>query len=295
MMESEIGAPAGLIVDIDGVVLNKERLIEQSDTALRILADSGIRVVYATNNSRMTPEQHVDRFRKLGIPSQPEQFITSSIVTAARLASLQSGTGKTLRAYVIGATGAMEGGLYTALEENGIAIAREGWQKDHWETGTEPTHVVVGFKPAFVLQEDGYPAVSAILDPEHPADFYATNDDAVYRSGSGTLLPANGFVVSGIVGSTGKQPVVMGKPHAPMLDEAVKRLGLPPDQIALVGDNIREDISGVATFNRTYGTRLRAFAVLTGVLTRDTLTRHDVPFDGLFPTLHELVKELRGR
>ena len=42
----------------------------------------------------------------------------------------------------------------------------------------------------------------------------------------------------------GARPVVVGKPHAPIFEMALERLGCRPDEAMMVGDGLTTDVAG---------------------------------------------------
>ena len=93
------------------------------------------------------------------------------------------------------------------------------------------------------------------------ATFIATNDDATFPAADG-LWPGAGSILASIERASGRRAEVMGKPHAPMMDAAQKRVG-DAERIAIVGDRVDTDLAGGA--DRGWTTIL----VLSGVTTQE--------------------------
>jgi len=76
----DIGDPVhGVILDMDGVLVRGDQPIQGSAAALCDLRDHGIAVVCLTNNAQLSPEQHADRFRGLGIELDAMQIVTPGL------------------------------------------------------------------------------------------------------------------------------------------------------------------------------------------------------------------------
>jgi NagD protein len=126
-------------------------------------------------------------------------------------------------AFVIG-----EGGLLTALHQNGYAVV------DH-----APKYVVVGEGRTFNL-ELMEAAVRMILGG---AKLIATNLDPNCPTQNG-LRPGCGAMVAMLETATGVKAFSAGKPSPIMMRTARKELGLTTDQTTIIGDTMETDILG---------------------------------------------------
>ncbi|MBR7503483.1 HAD family hydrolase, partial [Mycobacterium tuberculosis] len=82
----------GVLFDLDGVVYHGPDAIPGAVEGIAGLHDRGIPVGYVTNNATRTAEVVADHISNLGIPTEPNEVITSSQVLAARLGE-EYGTG----------------------------------------------------------------------------------------------------------------------------------------------------------------------------------------------------------
>lgn len=213
-----------LVCDLDGVVYRGDDAVAGSVEAIAALRSRGVRVLFCTNNSRSTLQQYVDKLTGLGIEVAPEEILTSAVVTAEVLQA-RGLTGHT--AIVVGGAGIRE-----ALGSVCIRV------KDEPEV-TSADIVVVGWSPGFTYDD----MRRAALAIQKGALFVATNDDAVFPAPGGQLWPGAGAILASIERATGARAEVMGKPHAPMLDVAARRLE-GADAIAVVGDRPETDLEG---------------------------------------------------
>src|SRR5207244_3620028 len=126
-------------------------------------------------------------------------------------------------AFVIG-----EGGLLTALHQNGYAIV------DH-----DPDYVVVGEGRTFNL-ELVEAAVRLILGG---AKLIATNLDPNCPTPNG-LRPGCGALVAMLEAATGVKAFSVGKPSPVMMRAARKELGLATAETTMIGDTLETDILG---------------------------------------------------
>jgi 4-nitrophenyl phosphatase len=236
-------------LDLDGVVWLAGRPIQGSADAIRRLRAAGERVVFLTNNSGPTPAFYVERLARAGIAVHEDDVITSAQAAASLLAPGSS-------ASVVGGPGVVE-----ALERRGVKVV---------EPSRGPDAVVVG---RAVDYDDGLlSAVTAAV--RGGAQFLATNTDPTFPTPAG-LVPGAGALVAFVQVASGTEPLVAGKPHAPMARLLRDRAGAVD---VLVGD--RPDTDGLMA--RSVGARF--VLVLSGV-TRRT----DLPVE---PTPDEVVDDL---
>jgi hypothetical protein len=90
------------------------------------------------------------------------------------------------------------------------------------------------------------------------AVWVATNTDVTLPTHRGTA-PGNGTLVTAVQLATGRDPLVVGKPHAPLYALCAQRLGREPAQVLAVGDRLDTDIAGAVAAG------MDSVLVLTGV------------------------------
>ena len=97
------------------------------------------------------------------------------------------------------------------------------------------------------------------------AEFIATNLDAVTHLTDAQEWAGNGAMVGAIKGCTGKEPTLVGKPSALMIDYMVEKFGIERSRICMVGDRLDTDV----LFGLNNG--LQSCLVLSGVTTEEKL------------------------
>jgi phosphoglycolate/pyridoxal phosphate phosphatase family enzyme len=232
-----------VIFDLDGVIYRGKRLLPHAAEAVAWARERGLAVRFLTNNSTITRDDYSQRLEDFGIPTPPEQVMTSAYATALYLKSRGDGGAKVL---VVG-----EGGL---REE----IARAGFEVVQSANADGARYVAVGMDRAFCY-DMLCAAMHAILDG---ADFIASNRDTTFPIENG-LLPGGGTVVAAIEAAVGRPPVLIGKPTTRMLELILAELGCEPAQVLIVGDRLDTDIK----VGRAVG--LRTALVLTGISTAE--------------------------
>jgi HAD superfamily hydrolase (TIGR01450 family) len=249
-----------LACDLDGVVYRGAAPVEDSPRAIAALRERGLKVLFLTNNARPTIGDYVGKLETMGIPCSPDELVTSAVVAAEVIAEEHPG-GSVI---VVGGPG-----LHEAIAARRLEIV-----------SAEPADaVVVGMTPDFHY-EDMARATSAIGSG---AAFYATNDDATYPAERG-LRPGAGAIVASIAVASGIDPVVLGKPHRPMMESARRRL--PADaSAAMVGDRPETDLDGA----RAMG--WRTVLVLSGVTTEEQARELSPQPDLVVERLSSLLQE----
>ena len=265
----------GLIVDMDGVLYRGKTALPGAAALFPALDRLGIRYLMVTNNSSLSPAQYAVKLAELGIGNLPPATIyTSALATADWLASLPAhapgpdGGESSSSFYYIGGRSVRE-----ALEQRGFVYAEQ-----------RPDYVVVGLDPELTYTK----LKLATLAIRAGARFVATNPDVTLPTEEG-LSPGAGAIVAAVVAATDVQPTVIGKPHPPIMAQAIKLLGVPAGQVAALGDRLDTDIDG----GKAAG--LTTIMVLTGVSTEvevEARTPEQRP-DYVFAGLAELIEELR--
>jgi NagD protein len=209
----------GYLIDMDGVLYRGTELIPGADAFISQLRSRDIPFRLLTNNSQRTRRDVVAKLARMGIDVVEEHVFTSAMATARFLAQQTPGG----TAFVIG-----EGGLLTALHENGFAIV------DH-----EPDYVVVGEGRTFNLEL----VEAAVRMIVAGSKLIATNLDPNCPTQNG-LRPGCGAMASMLEIATGVKAFSVGKPSSVMMRAARKELGLTTDETAMIGDTMATDILG---------------------------------------------------
>jgi NagD protein len=209
----------GLMIDMDGVIYEGERLIPGADKFTARLKRKKIPFLFLSNNSKRTRAEAVEKLAGLGIAADEKDIYTSAMATGEFLAREYAGA----RAFVLG-----EGGLLTSLTEHGIQLV-----------DSEPDLVILGEGDEFTLKRV-HQAVDMILAG---ARFISTNKDPSPRRPGWNNLGITA-VNAMIEEATGRKAFVIGKPSPLMLGSASAYLGLRPNETTVIGDTMETDILG---------------------------------------------------
>lgn len=248
----------GYLIDMDGVLYRGTQLIPGADLFIQQLRKRKIPFRFLTNNSQRTRRDMVAKLARMGIAVEEEHVFTCAMATARFLAQQKpNGT-----AFVIG-----EGGLLTALHQNGYAVV------DH-----APDYVVVGEGRTFNL-ELVEAAVRMILGG---AKLIATNLDPSCPTQNG-LRPGCGAMVAMLETATGVKAFSVGKPSPIMMRAARKELGLSTDETTMIGDTMETDILGGVQLG------FHTVLVLSGGTQEEDLPNYAYRPETIVPSLAELA------
>jgi NagD protein len=247
----------GYLIDMDGVVYRGHELIPGADRFIAELRDRDVPFRFLTNNSQRTRRDVATRLRRLGVAAEEEHVFTCAMATARFLADQKpNGT-----AYVIG-----EGGLLTALHQNGYAVVDQG-----------PDFVVVGEGRTFSFEM----AEAALNMVRGGARLVATNLDPNCPTPTGAR-PGCGALVALLEAASGVRAFSVGKPSPLMMRAARKELGLSAEETVVIGDTMETDVLGGVQMG------CHTVLVLSGSTRREDLARYAYRPDKVVESLADL-------
>ena len=267
----------GLLIDLDGVVYTGREPIPGAAAFLAEARRRGVRFLLVTNNSTASPELVAERLAGMGIDVTPEEILTSAQAAAAYV---RAAAPTVPRVLLVGEEGLREAaqaeGLLVVDAADGMVAADNaaGLAADDGKSHVD--WVIAGLDRAFDFGKLTR-ATRAILAG---ARFVATNADALLPVEGGQVIPGAGTIVAAIQTGTGVAPIVVGKPEPGLFEHGLRRLGgLPPDQVAMIGDRLDTDIVG------GHRAGLRTILVLSGVTTAAEANTSPTHPDAIAPNL----------
>ena len=212
-----------ILCDLDGVVWLMHQPIPGSVDAIRRLREAGHRVLFVTNNSHSSANEQALVLEGIGIPA------IGDVVSASQSAGALLHVGE--RVLTCGGPGVMQ-----AITDAGALLVGRSDDPD-LAHDVEVDAVVVAFHRTFDFA--GLTRLSAHI--RKGARFIATNDDATYPTPDG-VIPGGGAIVAAVATASGVQPIVAGKPYAPMANLVRSVLGVSDLSDAwMVGDRVSTD------------------------------------------------------
>jgi HAD superfamily hydrolase (TIGR01458 family) len=206
-----------LLVDLDGVIHVQEQLVPGALDAIRFLQDRRIPHRFVTNTSTHSRRQLLARLSIAGIQITESHLFTAPMAAAQYLRSMTDA-----QCY-----------FYTTADvlEDFVEIA---------VTRTNPTHVVIGD----VGEDFSYNRMNEVFRMiMGGAELVALQKNRYWMTRDGLKLDAGAYV-SALEYATGKTARVFGKPSPDFFTQACDSLGLPPSNVAMIGDDLQADIAG---------------------------------------------------
>lgn len=227
----------GYLIDLDGTVYTGKIRIDTAREFIVRLVEQKIPYLFVTNNSLRTPEQVNELLVEMDIPSTPEHVFTVGQATANYVKEQKADA----KVFLIG-----EEGVHKPFSELGIQLVTE-----------HPDYVVTGLDRSITYQK----LADACVAVRAGATFISTNPDIALPTEKG-FYPGNGALTSVISTSTQIKPTFIGKPEPIIMEQSVKLLGIPKEDVIMVGDYYGTDImaginAGIDTilFNRRFAER----------------------------------------
>ena len=205
------------IIDMDGTFYLDGNLIDGALDFLAKVKSLGKDFFFFTNNSSNNVEVCREKLSKMGCQVPPEKIIISSHVTADFLN--RNRKGKTV--YLLG-----NARLTADFLAAGVPLVQNN-----------PDIVVLGFDTTLTYQK----LWDACRFIANGAEYIATHPDFNCPTADG-FMPDTGSMMALIKASTGKEPLVMGKPHRYTVEYLTNRLGCQKEELCFIGDRLETDI-----------------------------------------------------
>ncbi len=206
------------LLDMDGTFYLGGQLIEGSLEFIDRVLATGRDYMFLTNNSSHNADFYVRKLAKMGLSVERSRVLTSGEATCEKLRALYPGR----RAFVLG-----NEFLLAEFRQAGIPVDMEN-----------PEIVVIGFDTTLDYQK-----MQTVCDFVRAGlPYIATHPDFNCPTETG-FMPDIGAIMAFIEASTGRRPdLIVGKPHAGIVEAVLKRTGLRVDELAMVGDRLYTDI-----------------------------------------------------
>lgn len=237
MLVERLSRIRGYLLDMDGTLYIGGRAVPGAVELMRAL--EGRPRLVLTNNSSASRGKYRARLAALGMRVRLDDVLTSGEASAQWLVA----STPLRRPYVLGTRA-----LVDACRRAGLEPARAD-EADCVLLGYDTTLRYARWSEACLLVAAGLP-------------YYATHADRTCISPQG-LLPDAGAIIAGIEVTTGKKPIVLGKPESAMVEAGLRRLGTAPEETLILGDQLDTDM--------LLGLRSGVLAVLT--LTGESVLR----------------------
>ncbi len=251
------------LLDMDGTFYLGNHLLPGALEFIELLEQRGVNFLFLTNNSSRTQKEYADKIRRFGLDLPESKIFTSGEATALYINKRSPGA----KLYVVGTP----------------ALEREFTEHGFQLTADQPDYVVLGFDTTLTYQK-----IHQLCDlVVAGVPFIATHPDINCPTETG-FMPDIGAMLAMIHTSTGKHPdVIIGKPHAPIVEALVEKLHLPVEALCMVGDRLYTDIA-------LGKTGLTTVLVLSGETQQEELAGSQFTPDFVTRDLAELAESLKS-
>jgi NagD protein len=216
----------GFVFDIDGTLVHRAgaevRPLPGAKDVLDAIRASGRPLALFTNGSHMPPASFARELREAGLPVDDDQVLTP-------LCSVQTFLQRHGDVTVLPfATDSARG----YLEEAGVRLV-DGGENDIVDA------VFVAHPKGVDFESLELAARAVIAGARLLTGSYV----AAYAGANGPILSRGAMVTAAIAKASGRRPTIVGKPSRAAVNEIERRLGVPSDELAVVGDDLLLDVA----------------------------------------------------
>ncbi|HEX9943548.1 MAG TPA: TIGR01458 family HAD-type hydrolase [Thermoanaerobaculia bacterium] len=207
----------GFLFDLDGTVYEEGQAIPGAAEALEALRRRGIPFRFTTNTTRRPRIALAQWLRDMGIPTRPEEILSAPAAAARWLRDRG-----VRRAQLLLAEATFEEFVGIEIVDRAPEVVVVGDLGEAWTFSL--------LNQAFRNLMEG-------------AELLAIQRNRYWHTEGGLSLDAGPFVAALEYGS-GKTATLVGKPSPAFFEAAARELDLPPERIAVVGDDLESDVAG---------------------------------------------------
>ncbi|MHC9291097.1 HAD-IIA family hydrolase [Mycobacterium sp. LTG2003] len=244
-------AIGGVLFDIDGVLVTSWQPIDGAAETLQVLEDNQIARSYLTNTTTRTRAQIAELLTEAGMAVAPDEVITAAVLTAeyvrdrypdARCFLVNSGQiGEDMPGVDVVYSSDFTG---PKAPDTPDVVLLGG-------AGPEYSHLTLSWVYDWMAQ--GVPVVAM-----HRSTAWNTTDG---------LRVDTGMYLIGMEETSGRKATAVGKPAPEGFVAAANRLGVDPDEMYMIGDDLNNDVLAAQVVGMT------GVLVRTGKFRQSTLDR----------------------
>jgi HAD superfamily hydrolase (TIGR01458 family) len=254
-------AANALLLDLDGTLYEGDAPLPGALAAISSLVERKVPRRYLTNTTRISRQTLVDRLRAMGFELTLDELFTTAIAASRWLG--ERGIQR-IALYVPDAT-REDFSHFDLVDERPEAIVvgdlGEGWSFARLNSAFQ--HLLGG------------------------ATLVALQKNRSWKTPQGTILDAGPYVAA-LEYAAHCEATVVGKPNPAFFHLAAASLGLPPEEMVVVGDDVETDIAGA------HAAGMRGALVRTGKFREETLLASGIHPDWMAENLGEFIHRWLG-
>jgi HAD superfamily hydrolase (TIGR01450 family) len=241
----------GVLFDIDGVLVTSWQPIPGAAETLRALAERGVPCSYLTNTTTRTRADIAAALTAAGMDVRPDEVITAAALTAEYVRASYPGA----RCLLVNSGDITEDMPGIDLVDSAVCEAPTAPEKPDVILlgGAGPQYGHVTLSRVYDWMTQGVPVVAM-----HRSTAWNTADG---------LRIDTGMYLIGMEEASGRKAVAVGKPAPAGFDVAAARLGVDPEEMLMVGDDLKNDVLAAQVVGMT------GVLVRTGKFRQDNLDR----------------------
>jgi HAD superfamily hydrolase (TIGR01450 family) len=244
-------AVGGVLFDIDGVLTTSWKAIPGAAETLKVLNDHQIACSYLTNTTTRTRKQIAEALVNAGMNVRADEVITAALLTSEYVRQ----TYPNARCFLVNS-----GDIAEDMPGIDLVASTEFGPDDRPDApdvilmgGAGPEYNHLTLSRVYDWMAQGVPVVAM-----HRSTAWTTTDG---------LRIDTGMYLIGLEDVSGRKATAVGKPAPEGFLAAAGRLGVDPDQMYMVGDDLNNDVLAAQVVGMT------GVLVRTGKFRQDTLDR----------------------
>jgi HAD superfamily hydrolase (TIGR01458 family) len=246
----------GVLLDLDGVLTTSGRPLPGAHDAIAALRKARMPFKVLTNTTSMTRRDLLSQVLDAGLELNGDELLTAATATADYLRKNHQGAS----CFLITKRDLSEDFEGIEIVDTAADVVVVG--------GAEEGFTYAKLNTAFQMLING-----ATLLAMHRGFYWQTDQ--------GLMLDAGAFI-RGLEEAAGVEATLAGKPARSFFDSGVDALGVPADEVVMVGDNVRSDVNGAQ------GAGLRGVLVRTGAFRPEQLERAERRPDAVIDSIADL-------
>ncbi len=244
-------AIGGVLFDIDGVLVTSWQPIPGAAAALQVLADNQIAAAYLTNTTTRTRGQIAAALTTAGMTVRPDEVITAAALTADYVRTNYPDA----RCFLVN-----NGDITDDMP--GIDIVDSLAFTDGRVPETPDVVLLGGAGPEY-----GHLTLSRVYEwMAQGVPVVAMHRSTAWTTTEGLRIDTGMYLI-GMEQTSGRKATAVGKPAPAGFLTAAARLGVDPEEMYMVGDDLNNDVLAAQVVGMT------GVLVRTGKFRQDTLDR----------------------
>jgi NagD protein len=212
-----------MALDMDGTIYLGSNLFPFTTEFLSSTEKAGVGHSFLTNNPTKSVADYISKLAKMGVPATEDNMYTTSL---AAIDFIKEKYPQAKRLFMLGTPS-----MISQFEKAGFEACAD-------DPDDVPDVLVVAFDPTLEYSR----LCRATWWASQGIPYVATNPDRVCPTDQKTILVDCGSLQKCIEWASGRKPdIVLGKPDPTMLQGIMHKLGLQPDEVAMIGDRIYTD------------------------------------------------------